>query len=463
MLCAAALSFSLAQTATVPAIPGMAEDLEATQAAVTWSLTSYLAAAAIATPVLGRLGDIFGRRELLIIALLVFAAGSIVAAVSQRVELVIIGRAIQGAGGAVFPLCFGIVREQAPARRMGADIGLVAAILGLGGALGLVVGGLLVDYASWQWIFWSGAGSASLAAFAIHVLVSPKRTVTGGRVDFGGAAALASALGSLLMAITFTSTWGWIDVRTTGLAGLAAVSLIAFVVLERRSSDPLLDLGTLRSRPVLVTNLATFLIGSVLFGTFLLVSQFAQVPRASGYGFGLSATYAGLVLVPGCVVMLAAGPLAGRRRTLDADAARRDLAAGSAATSVGLGLCAVAPTSPLLMSVWTSIALGGLGLVLAAISYLIVTLADGARAAEAAGVNLVVRTIGSALGAQIIATILASAPQTNGTPRGAAYTTAFAVCGAAGLMAAGAAGLLSSRSGRTRVSPARSRTRGGLP
>ncbi|HET6657977.1 MAG TPA: MFS transporter, partial [Gaiellaceae bacterium] len=153
----AALAFALAQTTLIPALPDLAVALGTDAAGVTWTLTAYLVAAAVCTPLVGRLGDIYGKRRLLVVTLVAFAAGSAIAAVSANLWIVVAGRVVQGIGGGIFPLCFAIIRDEFPRERVARGVGLMSAIAGIGGGLGLVLGGVLVDRASYHWIFWLGA------------------------------------------------------------------------------------------------------------------------------------------------------------------------------------------------------------------------------------------------------------------------------------------------------------------
>ncbi|MGA7396243.1 MAG: MFS transporter, partial [Solirubrobacterales bacterium] len=139
----AALSFALAQTTLIPALAELAVEFNTNASGVAWILTGYLIAAAVFTPVFGRLGDMFGKRRMLVIALAIFAAGSIVSALGDSVQTIVIGRILQGVGGGIFPLCFGIIRDEFPRERVAASIGLISATAGIGGGLGLILGGLI--------------------------------------------------------------------------------------------------------------------------------------------------------------------------------------------------------------------------------------------------------------------------------------------------------------------------------
>src|SRR5829696_4098035 len=145
ILSVAALAFALAQTTLIPALGELAQELDTDASGVAWTLTGYLLSAAVCTPIFGRLGDMFGKRRLLVIALAVFAAGSVVAALADSLELLVAGRVLQGVGGGIFPLCFAIIRDEFPPERVSASIGLISATFGIGGGAGLILGGTLVD------------------------------------------------------------------------------------------------------------------------------------------------------------------------------------------------------------------------------------------------------------------------------------------------------------------------------
>ena len=161
ILSLAALAFALAQTMLIPALTELAKSLNTDASGVAWTVTAYLLAAAVSTPVFGRLGDMFGKRRLLVIALGIFVAGSVLSALGTSLEVVVAGRVLQGAGGGIFPLCFGIIRDEFPREKVGSSIGLISATFGIGGGAGLILGGLITDHVSYHWIFWLGAISAA--------------------------------------------------------------------------------------------------------------------------------------------------------------------------------------------------------------------------------------------------------------------------------------------------------------
>src|SRR5215203_1775811 len=187
ILSMSALAFSLAQTMLIPALGELTHQLDTDASGIAWVLTGYLLAAAVSTPIAGRLGDMFGKRRLLVLSLLAFGVGSTVAAFGSSLEVVVLGRVLQGLGGGIFPLCFGIIRDEFPRERVAGSIGLVSAIFGIGGGAGLVAGGLIADHLSYHWIFWLGAISAAIAAVAIELWVPESPVRVPGKIDWRGA------------------------------------------------------------------------------------------------------------------------------------------------------------------------------------------------------------------------------------------------------------------------------------
>ncbi|MGW0711642.1 MFS transporter [Streptomyces sp. NPDC002643] len=431
----AALAFSLAQTSVAPALGAMASSLRTNAPNMTWALTGYLVAAAVLTPVFGRLGDMFGKRRMLVISLVLFALGGALAALGDSLGVVVAGRVVMGAGGGIFPLCFGIVRDEFPQERRPGAVGIISALAGIGGGLGLLLGGLLVDHASYRWIFWSGTMMAVVAAVAARFLLPESPVRTPGRVDFAGTVLLGAGITAPLIAISQAASWGWTSGPTLGLITVGPVVLVVFVLVERRTAEPLVDMTVLTHRPVLMTNVATLLIGFGMFGVFLLVPQLVQTPTASGYGFGGDATRAGLLMLPGCLMMLVTSPLSG---VLTARFnGKVPLALGGVVTAIGMALLAAGHGSQGAVLVFTMVVFTGIGLAFAAMPNLIVDAVEAGKTGEATGVNALIRSVGSSLGSQMIAGILAnSVTAHHPLPTEHAYTVSFLVGGAGALIAA---------------------------
>jgi EmrB/QacA subfamily drug resistance transporter len=438
ILSTAALAFALAQTTLIPALGELKSALHTDSSGVAWTLTGYLVAAAVFTPLFGRLGDMFGKRRMLVASLAAFSAGSVVAALGTSLETVVLGRVLQGIGGGIFPLCFGIIRDEFPRERVGQSIGLISATLGIGGGVGLVIGGLLVDHASYHWIFWMAAAMAAAAAVAIELYIPESPVRTPGKVDFRGAAVLGVGLLLPMIAVARANTWGWGAPKTLGLVAAGLAILVAWVQLERRTKDPLTDVTALAAPPVLMTNIATLFVGFGMFGSFILIPQLAESAESTGYGFGLSATSAGLLMLPAALAMLFVGPISG---VLGARMGNKvPLTLGGLTTGVGLILMAFFHDTELEILLFNTLTSVGIGLAYAAMPNLIVDAVPPHQTGQATGFNAVVRSVGSSLGSQVTAAILAgSVLSSTGLPSDSGYTTAFLVSGVIALIAAAAA------------------------
>ncbi len=434
VLAIGALGFALAQTTLIPTLTDLRTELGTDTSGVAWVLTGYLLAAAVATPVAGRLGDMLGKRRLFVISLLVFAAGNAVSALGSSIEIVVAGRVLQGIGGGIVPLAISIIRDEFPPEKVPGSIGLISASFGVGGGLGLVLGGVLTDALSYHWIFWLGAAVAAVAAIAAQLFVPESPVRTPGKVDVRGAALLAAGLVPPLFAISRANLWGWGSARTIGLIVVGLVVLTAFVLVERRTREPLVDVDSLVAPPVLMTNVTTLLIGFGMFGAFILIPQLAETPEASGYGFGLDATSAGLLLLPGSLAMLFAGPVSG---ALGARfGSKVPLAIGAVVTGVGLLLVGLFHDTQALVIAWNLVMSVGFGLVFSAIPNLIVAAVPATQTGQAIGVNTLIRSVGASLGTQVTAAIIAgTVTAASPLPTDGGYTDAFVMCAAIALLA----------------------------
>ena len=440
VLSVGALAFALSQTMVAPALPELQHEFGASTTAVTWVLTAYLLSASVATPIAGRLGDMFGKERLLLIVQALFALGSLIAALGSSLEMVIAGRAIQGLGGAAFPLSFGIIRDEFPREKVATGIGLISATFGIGGGAGLVLAGLMVDHLSYHWIFWLGLIVVVIAIVTTHLFVPESPVKSPAKIDWGGALLLSAALVCLLLGVSEGNTWGW---DSAAVLGLFAAALVLFAVwgrFELRVEEPLVDLRLMAERPVLTTNVAGMLVGFGMFGAFICIPQFVQAPEATGYGFGASVTEASFFMLPSAAVMLVGGPLAGVLGTRFGS--KLPLLIGTAVTAASFAFLAAVHDGP--WAFYAGGAVQGLGMsfAFAAMGNLVVEAVDATKTGVASGINTIMRTIGGSVGSQVTAAVLA-AHHLPGSPLPAesAFTLAF-VISAIGVVAAFAAALL---------------------
>jgi EmrB/QacA subfamily drug resistance transporter len=436
VLLLAGITFALSQTLVIPALPEIGEGLHTSTATASWLVTAFLLSASIATPIVGKLGDVHGKGRVLTTVLLVFSAGTVVAALGTSVGVVIAGRVLQGVAGGVFPLAFGIVRDTFPRERVPAGLGMVSAIFGIGGGIGLPLSGVVVDVLDTRWLFWINLVSLP-AAFAAHRLLPPMPTAARSRVDWPGAAVLSVALGAILLGVSEADAWGWGSPANVGLIAGGVLAAGAFVALEARVADPLIDLAVLRRPAVAATNLTAFMVGVAMFSSFLLIPQFAQAPTEGGYGFDASVTVAGLLLLPAAIAQLLTGALAGRLGTRIGF--RVVLAIGAGLVSAAFVLLASAHATKGEVLVTGALLGAGISFAFAAMANLIVDAVPQSEVGIATGINTVMRTVGGSFGAAIATAILAGSTAGGGLPSEGAYTAAFVFSAVAGLAAVGAA------------------------
>jgi EmrB/QacA subfamily drug resistance transporter len=434
LLAIAGVSYALLQSLVAPALPEMQHALHTSENSVSWVLTSYLLSASVATPLIGRLGDMYGKERWLLICLAMFGSGSVVAALSNSLEVMIAGRAIQGAGGGIFPLAIGIIRDEFPREKVATGIGTMSATFGIGGGAGLVLAGVLVDGIGVDWIFWLSAAASAAAAFATWKWVPESPFRVQARLDWVGGVLLSGTLLALLLGVSEGNRWGWTSAGVLGLFAAAAVLAILWARWEWRVTDPLVDLRLMRQRPVWTTNLVTLAIGFAMFGSFVLIPQLVQTPPVAGYGFGASVTASGLFLWPSSLVMLFAGPLSGRLGTRFGS--KLPLALGAVFASAGYFWLAALHGARIDIYLG-SVLLGiGIGLAFAAMANLTVEAVPPDQTGIASAINAIMRQIGGAIGAQVSAAIVSAHFVAGGRfPAESGYTIAFAMSGVGALVA----------------------------
>jgi EmrB/QacA subfamily drug resistance transporter len=437
ILALAGLAYSLQQTMILPALPSLQRDLHTSTAWATWLFTAFLLVSAVATPVLGKLGDQYGKERFLLVSLLIFFVGCVAAIFAWNIWSLIAFRAIQGFGGAVFPLSFAIVFDEFPPEKVGAGVGLVSAILGIGGGLGLVLSGALVEYASWRWLFIVGALFVGAAAIGVWRFVPESPIKTPSKVDGVGAALLSVTLIALLLAMTEGPTWGWGSGRVIGLFVAGVVLAWLWVRTELRAEAPMVDIRMMMQRTVLFTNLTAIFTGFAMFGAFVLLPSLMQTVRGGNvhYGFGLSPTATGLYLLPGGLLGFIAGPIAGRLGTRYGS--RLPLVLGMVLAAIGIASLALFHAHPLEISLGMVFIGIGVPFAFAAMAKLIVDAVRPSETGVATGMNTVMRTIGSVIGGQVGAAIV-SADTIAGThvPAESAFVAAFWVSAAIAIIGA---------------------------
>ncbi|MER7012457.1 MFS transporter [Saccharopolyspora sp. NPDC000359] len=437
VLASCGIAVSLMQTLVVPLLPEFPRLLDTTPANAAWLITATLVAGAVCAPVLGRLGDMYGKRRMLLVSLAAMAVGSAIGAVSDDFGAVLVGRVLQGAAIGVVPLGISIMRDELPEERITSGVALMSATLGIGGAVGLPVTGLVAEHLDWHWLF-AGAALFSVVEFTLVRLVVPESPLrSGGRFDLVGALGLSAALTCLLLAISKGNDWGWTSPVVLGLLVAAAALFAVWGGYELRTPSPLVDLRVSARPAVLLTNIASVLVGLAMFAGFMVGAQIMQAPVGTGYGFGMPLVLTGLVLLPIGGAMGVFSPLSARisrrhgpRTTL--------ILGGLVLTAGNLAGSFLHDPLPLVVFNLTVVAIGG-ALAYGALPTLIMRAVPPAETAAANSLNTLARSIGtSSCSAIVVALTTGSVVQVAGVeyPSVTAYSWVFAVAGSAALLAA---------------------------
>ncbi|WP_426503565.1 MFS transporter [Dactylosporangium sp. McL0621] len=429
----AALMVSLTQSLLVPVLSQLAVDLKAGSDGVAWLLTSTLLVGAVAVPAFGRLGDLFGTRRMLLVTLAALVVGSLICALANDLTVMIIGRSVVGLSVAAVPLSISLIGVTLPREHAPAGIALISAMLGVGGALGLPLAGLIAEYADYHVLFWVCVAGGILTVPGIVLLVREPARVAQGRMDLVGTALLGAAMLALLLPLAQGSSWGWSSPRTIGLLAAAAVLLVVFVAVELRRASPLVDVRTTARPSLLLTNVASLCVGFALFATLIGTASYVQAPAATGYGFGKSVLAGGLCMLPGGIAMLLLSPFSARLRP------RTALIIGSLIIAAGFATRIVLVDSLWQVVLGATIAGAGTGIAYAAMPGLIIHAAPRAELAAANGLNALFRSVGSSLASAIGGAILAAQTISlagHALPSLAGYRTLFAICAGAAVVAA---------------------------
>ncbi|BEP14234.1 MFS transporter [Acidothermaceae bacterium B102] len=438
----AVTTYSMLQSLVSPVLPTIQHSLHTTQNTVTWVLTAYLLSASVATPILGRLGDMIGKKKVMVGVLVALAVGTLLAALATSIGVMIVARVIQGAAGAILPLAFGIVRDEFPREKVSSAIGVTAALLAVGGGLGIVLAGPIVDALDYHYLFWLPLVFVVLSALAAHFFVPESEVRTPGRISPLAASLLTGTLVAMLVALSEGSTWGWGSGRTLGLFGAAVLLAIGWVRVELTSASPLVDMKMMRLPAVWTTNLVALLFGMGMYAIIGFLPEFLQTPRAAGYGFGASITASGLYLLPMTITMFIAGIFTGR--LVGRIGSKLVLVIGSAVTAVPMAVLAFAHTQSWEIYLASSLLGAGLGLAFSSMSTLIVESVSAVQTGVASGMNANIRTIGGSIGAAVMSTIVTAKVSASGLPSESGYTNGFAFLLAVAVLAALAAVLIPS-------------------
>ena len=442
-------AFALLQSLVIPVLTTVQHQLHTSQDTVTWVLTAYLLSASIMTPILGRVGDMIGKKRVFVATLIALAVGSLLAAVAPSIAVMIVARVIQGIGGGMLPVAFGIIRDEFPPGKVTGAVGILASLTAVGAGLGIVLAGPIVDLLDYHWLFWLPMIFTIVAAVSAVLFVPESQVRTPGRISWLPAVLLSGWLVALLVALSEAPSWGWGSGRVIGLLTAAVILAAAWVFAELRAATPLIDMKMMRQTAVWTNNLVALLIGLGMYATFAFLPEFVQTPSAAGYGFGASITRSGLMLLPSTFTMFGVGLFAGRlARRLGGKVL---VIAGCLIGCVAMSILAFAHSQAWEIYLSTAIMGIGFGLAFSAMSALVVAAVPPSQTGVASGMNANIRTIGGSIGSAVMASIVTSQLGPSGLPEESGYTTGFAVMAAALVLAALAGLLVPSSLGRRRT------------
>ncbi|MBB4688635.1 MFS transporter [Amycolatopsis jiangsuensis] len=434
VLASCGLVASFMQTLVVPLIPAFPRLLDTTPTNASWVVTVTLLAAAVITPVSGRLGDLYGKRRVLLASLAVLVAGSVLSAVTSSLALMVAGRGLQGFAMGVIPLGISIMRDELPAERVSGAISLMSATLGVGSAIGLPLAAVVAENTDWHVLFWGSAALGLGCALLIlrYVPESPVRQPA--PFDYFGAFGLVVGLTCLLLPIVKGGEWGWGSVPTLGFAAAAVLVLAGWGWYQLRRRDPLVDLRVSARRPVLFTNLASILVGFAMYAMALSFPQLLQAPAASGYGLGLTMVEAGLCLAPNGLVMMLLSPVSAR--LTNRYGPRTTLITGTVVIAIGYVFAILLMDNVVELVVASVIIGAGVGIAYAAMPALIMSSVPVTETASANGLNALMRSVGTSTSSAVMATLLAQLSVTVGAltvPSLTGFRVAFTVAAVAAL------------------------------
>jgi MFS family permease len=435
VLAIAGLASSFMFTLVVPIQSKLPELLDASREDTAWVVTSTLLAAAVITPISGRLGDMYGKRRIVLVLLALLVVGSVIAALSPGIVGIIVGRTLQGAVVGVVPLGISILRDVLHENRVDTAIALISATLGVGGALGLPISAFITERSDWHVLFWVAAGLGA-AVFALVVWIVPVSVLrTAGRFDYLGAAGLSAGLLGVLLAVSRGNEWGWTSapVLALGLGGL--LILVVWGWYELRIPEPLLDLRVAARRPVLLTNIASVAMGFSLFASNVAYPQMLELPASVG-GFGLSLLAASLVVMPAGVMMMVLSPFSGRMaRTVGP---KLLLILGAISLILAYGFTLLFSSEVWHLVVANFLIGAGIGFGYAAMPMLIMRSVPQSETGASNGLNALFRSLGTSTAAAVIGAVLATYTVEVGgmpVPQPVAFQLSFVLAGAAAVAA----------------------------
>jgi EmrB/QacA subfamily drug resistance transporter len=429
VLAVAIASFAILQNLLFPVLTPLQEQLHTSQNAASWVFNAYLLSASVFTPIMGRIGDVVGKRRMFVVTMLALAVGSLLGALAPNIGVMITARVIQGLGGGTLPLAFGIIRDTGPRGQVTTAVGRLASVAAVSGGSALLIAGPILDSLGFRWLFWIPLIVTLAVAVAAQLVIPDSPPGGGGRISVLPPVLLSITLVTLLLGLTEGPLWGWASPRILTLQLAAVVVGALWVRSELQARAPFIDMALMRLRIVWTTNVVSFVVGVALYGGSAFIPAFVQTPSSAGYGFSASVSYSGVLVAPNSVAAFVLGLVVGRFAV--AVGAKALVVIGCVVGALAMGTFAFLNASVVEICVASGLLGIGLGLCFAATASLVVHAVPAEQTSVASGINANIRTIGGAVGTGIMATVLGASAHGSGRPTLNGFVFGFAILGAA--------------------------------
>jgi Arabinose efflux permease len=398
------LLISYVETMVLPGIPTIIDDLSTTATIGSWITSIVLLVAAVVSPIFGKLGDIYGKKKMMLVAIGFYTVGVSIAGFSTNVYFLIFARAIQGIGLAMLPLTLAFLTDIFPKERLATAQGVIAGSAAISTSLGLVLGSYVIQDLGWRAAFHTAAILSVIVFVALIVVLKRDASCIKCKVDYIGALLLSVGIALVLIYTTEGSALGWFSLEELAFLIAGIILIISFFYAETKVPEPLIPLKLLKIRNVLVANLVGLIAGAANFILFFVVIEYLEMPTP--YGLGFSVINTGLTLVPGTIMMLILGPLVGK--LLPKVGPRPILVAGACTSIVTYLLFIVNRGTALDVTINVIFGFAGLVLLLVPIINMISVSLPKEDVSVGQGFNQTLKNVGSAIGPVITTSILAS-------------------------------------------------------
>jgi len=393
-------------TLVVPLQAELPALLNASREDTSWVVTITLLVSAAVTPIAGRLGDMYGKRRVVLVLLCILILGSLIAAFSSSVPGILLGRGLQGASMGVVPLGIAILRDVLPPERLATAVALMSATMGVGGAVGMPLAAYLAQHADFHALFWLSAGLGAAGIVLVVLAVPGDVLLFPGRLDVLGAIGLALGMTGLLLFLSRGAEWGWTSVAALACGIGGVVVLLLWGWYQLRVKGPLLDLRVAARPAVLLTNLASLCMGFALFASNVTFPQMLELPVESGSGFGLDMVGAAFIIMPAGLVMMVLAPISGwLERTIGA---RRLFTIGTAAIVLAYAFVLIWGSEAWHIFAANLLVGVGIGFTFAAMPMIIMRSVPATETGASNGLNALFRSVGTATAAAVMGGVLAA-------------------------------------------------------